>query len=65
VSTASTSKENASTFITDGFMPDCDATPVSLPTPTGPGDLGNVITYHLGTLAPGKKKIVRVQIRKQ
>jgi hypothetical protein len=64
-STASTLKESASTFIIDGFMPDCNAAPNALPTPTDPGDLGNVITYNLGTLAPGKKKIVRVQIRRQ
>ncbi len=63
-STASTVKESASTFIVTGLQNDCNPIGV-VPSPTGPGDLGTLVIYDLGTLTPGKKKVVRVQIRRQ
>jgi len=61
-STASTVLEPASTFIVSGYASGC--TPAAVTTPAPPGFYATQINYNLGNIAPLKKKIVRVQIRR-
>jgi hypothetical protein len=61
-STASTFIEPATVFIVNTIPTGCDAAAVATPAP--PGNYAHQINYKLGTLGPLKKKIVRVQIRR-
>lgn len=64
-STASTLTMPATAFVVEDPPTGCTAAAVAVPAPPGVGrEYATQINYHLGAIEAGKKKTVRVQIRR-